>query len=279
MTMTDPITTTGPLASLGVTEIERIRVIVTASELFTPSTRFACVGLDEPHKLEVLDYLAGIADRPDRPDRRARVMLLDMATGHSTDSVVSLDTGQIVTTSVLDGSAGQLPVLLEEFEAIDAIVAVDPRWVGALEARRASVDSMVCVPLSAGYYDYPEEEGRRILRVLAFRQDYPDDHPWAHPVDGLCAYVDVSSRIITRLIDAEVMPIPAEGGNVDDPAVQGAPLTALKPISIIQPEGPSFDGVDGGALRGSLSGAFLAELLRYRGVPVRPLHEFARTRL
>jgi len=80
--------------------------------------------------------------------------------------------------------------------------------------------------------------------VLAFRQDYSDDHPWAHPVDGLCAYVDVSSRIITRLIDAEVMPIPAEGGNFDDPAVQGAPLTALKPISITQPEGPSFDGVE-----------------------------------
>jgi primary-amine oxidase len=165
-------------------------------------------------------------------------------TGHSTDSVVSLDTGQIVTTSVLDGSAGQLPVLLEEFEAIGAIVAADPRWVSALEARRASVDSVVCVPLSAGYYDYPQEEGRRILRVLAFRQDYSDDHPWAHPVDGLCAYVDVSSRTITRLIDAEVMPIPAEGGNVDDPAVQGAPLTALKPISITQPEGPSFDGVE-----------------------------------
>ena len=56
--------------------------------------------------------------------------------------------------------------------------------------------------------------------------------------------MDVSSRTITRLIDAEVMPIPAEGGNVDDPAVQGAPLTALKPISITQPEGPSFDGVE-----------------------------------
>ena len=103
---------------------------------------------------------------------------------------------------------------------------------------------MFCVPLSAGYYDYPEEEGRRILRVLAFRQDYSDDHPWAHPVDGLCSQVDVSSRIITRLIDAEVMPIPAEGGNFDDPAVQAAPLTALKPISITQSEGPSFDGVE-----------------------------------
>ncbi|MBG6214192.1 Cu2+-containing amine oxidase [Cryobacterium sp. CAN_C3] len=40
------------------------------------------------------------------------------------------------------------------------------------------------MPLSAGFYDYPEEVGRRIVRVLALRQDYPEDHPWAHPVNG-----------------------------------------------------------------------------------------------
>ncbi|HEY8912082.1 primary-amine oxidase [Lacisediminihabitans sp.] len=278
MTMTDPIiTTSAPLASLSITEIERVRDIVTASELFTRTTRFAYVGLEEPHKREVLDYLAGVAERP---DRRARVMLLDMATGHSTDSVLSIDSGEIITTSVLDGSAGQLPVLLEEFDAIGEIVAADPRWVAALEARGASVDTVVCVPLSAGYYEYPEEEGRRILRVLAFRQDHPEDHPWAHPVDGLCAYVDVSSRTITRLIDAEVMPIPSEGGNFDDPAVQGAPLTALKPISITQPDGPSFE-VDGESVTWGnwkfdvgfdpREGLILRQLSFFDGVEQRPI--------
>lgn len=235
-----------PLGSLSTAEFTAIRDIVIAAPGFTDTTRFAYVGLAEPHKREVLAWQAGTGARP---DRKARVMLLDMATGHSTDNVVSLGggpegSGRIERTHVLDGSAGQLPILDTEFEAIAGIVNADPRWVEALAGRGTSIDEVVVVPLSAGYYDLPEEIGRRIVRVLAFRQDYPTDHPWAHPVDGLCAYVDTAAGTITRMIDAATLAIPAEGGNFDDPAVQGEPLTTLKPIVISQPEGPSFT-VDG----------------------------------
>jgi primary-amine oxidase len=226
-----------PLGNLTAAEFTAIREIVLASPIMTDSTRFAYVGLAEPHKREVLAYQAGAGGQP---ERRARVMLLDMKTGHSTDSIVSLTSGSILSTNVLDGSEGQLPILLEEFDAIGPIVAEHPEWVQALAKRGCTVDNVMCVPLSAGSYGFEEEEGRRIVRVLAFRQDYPGDHVWAHPVDGLCAYVDVAARKITRLIDHAVMAIPAESGNFDDPEVQGPPMTALKPLVITQPEGPSF---------------------------------------
>ncbi|RFA09016.1 tyramine oxidase [Subtercola boreus] len=230
-----------PLSSLSSTEFERIRDLVTAWPDFTATTRFAYVGLEEPHKAEVLAWQAGDGALP---DRRARVMLLDMATGRSTDSLLSITTGEQLSTLELDGSHGQLPVLIEEFEAVGEIASADAGWVAALAARGLTVDEVVCVPLSAGFYDFEEEKGRRILRVLAFRQDYPEDHPWAHPVDGLSAYVDASARIVTRLIDAAPLAIPATSGNFDDPALQGEPLSTLKPIVITQPEGPSFT-VDG----------------------------------
>ncbi|MCY7287097.1 MAG: primary-amine oxidase [Cryobacterium sp.] len=249
MTITDldllttrPVDAPGhPLSSLTAAEFETIRDIVTAGTGFTETTRFAYVGLQEPHKREVLAWQAG---EREVPDRRARVLLLDMATGHSTDNVVSLPGRVLLSSTVLDGSTGQLPILLEEFDAIAGIVAEDPRWVEALARRGTTVCEVMVVPLSAGYYDFPEEEGRRIVRVLAFRQDYPADHPWAHPVDGLSAYVDTAARTITRLVDVENVAIPAESGNFDDPAVQGPALTTLKPIVISQPEGPSFT-VDG----------------------------------
>lgn len=249
MTITDldllttrPVDAPGhPLSSLTAAEFETIRDIVTAGTGFTETTRFAYVGLQEPHKREVLAWQAG---EREVPDRRARVLLLDMATGHSTDNVVSLPGRVLLSSTVLDGSTGQLPILLEEFDAIAGIVAEDPRWVEALARRGTTVGEVMVVPLSAGYYDFPEEEGRRIVRVLAFRQDYPADHPWAHPVDGLSAYVDTAARTITRLVDVENVAIPAESGNFDDPAVQGPALTTLKPIVISQPEGPSFT-VDG----------------------------------
>ncbi|PSL37247.1 primary-amine oxidase [Labedella gwakjiensis] len=230
-----------PLSNLTAAEFETIRSIVAGSAEFTETVRFAYVGLDEPHKREVLAWQDG--DGP-LPERRARVLLLDMATGRSTDNVVSLTAGTFSTTQVLDGSRGQLPILDAEFEEIWTIVAEDPRWVEALAKRGLTVDQVMCVPLSAGSYDFPEEKGLRILRVLAFKQDYPEDHPWAHPVDGLSAYVDAANRRITRLIDDQVMPIPSTSGNFDDPALQGAPLDTLKPIVITQPEGASFD-VDG----------------------------------
>ncbi len=230
-----------PLESLSAAEIIAVRDIVLALPSFTSTTRFVYVGLDEPHKTEVLAWQDG--DGP-LPDRRARVMLLNLADGRSSDNVLSLTSNSLLTSSIIDGEHGQLPVLVAEFEEVGAIVAEDPRWVEALAKRGTSTDHVVCAPLSAGHYGFPEEEGRRIIRVLAFRQDYPTDHPWAHPVDGLSAYVDVATRTVTRLIDSWEAPIPAESGNFNDPAVQGPPLTALKPIEITQPEGPSFT-VDG----------------------------------
>ena len=244
MTITEPTApatgTNHPLASLTADEITTIRDVVTAQPDWTDTTRFAYVGLQEPHKRDVLAWQAGEGALP---ERRARVMLLDMATGRSTDNVVSIDAGVVVSTEVLDGSRGQLPVLIEEFDAVGEIAAADERWVAALAARGLTVDEVKCVPLSAGYYDYPEEQGRRILRVLAFKQDHPADHVWAHPVDGLSVYVDAANRAITRIVDVADMAVPATSGNFDDPAMQGEPLD-LKPIVITQPEGPSFS-VDG----------------------------------
>src|SRR4029453_11921696 len=91
-----------------------------------------------------------------------------------------------------------------------------------------------------GAFGRQGEEGRRMLRVLSFVQHHPKDHPWAHPVDGLVAYVDLIERRVLYLIDAGVLPIPEEEGNFDDPAAVGPARTSLRPIQITQPEGPSF---------------------------------------
>ena len=57
---------THPLASLTAPEFTRIRDIVSAAPDFTPTTRFAYVGLDEPHKREVLAWQDGEGPLPER---------------------------------------------------------------------------------------------------------------------------------------------------------------------------------------------------------------------
>lgn len=230
-----------PLSSLSVAELEAVRGIALEFPDFVETTRFAYVGLEEPTKTEVLAWEAGSGGLP---DRRARVQLLDMSTGHSTDSVISIATGETISHAVLDGSDGQLPILDAEFEDVGSIANEDEGWVTALAARGLSPADVVIVPLSAGHYGYPEEEGRRTVRSFAFRMDHPADHPWAHPVDGLTAYIDTAARKVVKIIDTPGFTVPEEHGNFDTTELQGPPLEGLRPIVITQPEGVSFT-VDG----------------------------------
>ncbi|WP_433521319.1 primary-amine oxidase [Nocardia pseudovaccinii] len=209
-------------------EIKQVRELVAASGLLTESTRFAYLGLDDWH--------------PEARTRRVcRVMLQDVNSGKAIDVWLALTDETILTTRHLDPAIdGQLPVLLSEFGVVEEILAADDRWLAALAARGASVENVRVAPLSAGVFDYPDEHGRRILRGLAFRQDFPEDHVWAHPIDGLVGFVDVTRREVMAVIDSGPVAIPAPSANYDDPAFTGPPRTSQRPIHITQPEGPSF---------------------------------------
>ena len=102
--------------------------------------------------------------------------------------------------------------------------------------------------MTAGAFGPAEDDRRRMVRVLAFVQEREHDLAWAHPVDGVAAYVDLIERKVFKVIDEFELPVPAESGDYDDPAVRGPHRTTLKPIEITQPEGPSFT-LDGYALR------------------------------
>lgn len=217
-----------PLGSLTADEIDAVRDIVTRLGIVEGIVRFAYVGLEEPPKAAVLSWENG----GERPERAARVQLLETATGKSVDAVVSLETGSLLSSSELDGRAGQLPILDAEFEEVGIIANEDARWVAALATRGLAVDDVVLVPLSAGHYGFPAEEGRRILRAFAFRQDYPADHPWAHPVDGLTAYIDATAGKVIEIVDTPGLEVPETSGNFDSPDEQGTPLEGLKPSEV-----------------------------------------------
>ncbi|WP_448003727.1 primary-amine oxidase [Agromyces bauzanensis] len=228
-----------PLRGLTADEIVAAREILAAAGHVTETTRFVYVGVDEPAKPDVL---AG-AELP----RVVRAILLDQATGTSHDVRVSLTAREVVRADDIDGSNGQAPILDLEFEAISDMLGREDEWHAALAKRGITHDQVALAPLSAGNYGFDDERGRRVIRVLAFMQQFEQDHCWAHPVDGLCAYVDMIEGRMFELVDHQVFDIPTEGGNFDDPVVQGAPLDTLKPIAITQPEGPSFT-VDGDAV-------------------------------
>jgi primary-amine oxidase len=235
-----------PLDALTPDEITDARTVLTASGHATGATRFVYLGLEEPAKADLLAHTPGAP-----VDRRVRVLLHDTAGGPAHDLVVSLTHGRVDSDRTLDAAVdGQLPVLDEEFALVEEALSTDEDWLAALRARDLDPAAVRVAPLSAGVYDdeYPEERGRRVLRGLAFVQEHPADHAWAHPVDGLVAYVDVLNRSVDRVLDFGPVAVPAESGDYPDPEVSGPPRTTQRPIEITQPEGPSFT-LDGNALR------------------------------
>lgn len=215
-------------------EIALAKELLMENELFGENTRMAYLGLEDPQL--------------SRPGRFVRVMLLDKLTNSPRDIVLDLSNRSVVSAlDITPSKVGQMPVLLEEFEMVESILAADPQWKVALAKRGLTPEQVRVAPLSAGVYEdeYPEESGRRILRGLAFRQDFAEDSAWAHPVDGLVVYIDTIAQKVDRLLDLQVVPVPENHGNYTDPELTGPVRTTQKPIEITQPEGASFT-VDAG---------------------------------
>ena len=91
-------------------------------------------------------------------------------------------------------------------------------------------------------------------RCVAFVKPHPGDNEWAHPIDGVIAFVDLNRLEVLRVDDHGVVPIPPESGNFDVAA--GAPLRDdIAPLEITQPDGPGFTLDGPRALVAALAGA------------------------
>ncbi|MGD9514913.1 primary-amine oxidase [Mycolicibacterium sp.] len=224
-----------PLSRLTAAEISEVKSILKESGLLPASTRVAYLGLEEPPKAAVLGFRTG-ADF----HRYSRVMLLDQQTGDGRDVVVSLTERAIVRCDDVDAAIGQVPLLDSDFALVEEIMAASPQWQAALARRGLESAKVRTGPLSQGYFGDETEVGRRLVRVVGFAQLDERDLPWAHPVDGLVAVVDLISREIRQLIDDQLKPIPAERAEWDAAPHAAPTRTTLKPINITQPEGPSF---------------------------------------
>ena len=233
MTATAPPVTAfrHPLSPLTVGEIHEVRDLVAGT--LTGTTRFVFVGPEEPDKAEVLGWTPGTV-----VDRRVRVLLLDRAAGRARDLSVSLTCRAVVRDVKFDVAAeGRVPLLAEDFAEVEGILARDPRWAAALLRRGLEVGSVRAVPITAGMYGAADEYGDRTIRVLGFSRADPHDGPWASPVHGLVAHVDLPRRRTIAVHDTLDLPLPAPRGQGDAPPAAVRPRTGARRTGTGRPEG------------------------------------------
>lgn len=228
-----------PLASLDATEISTVRTGLIASGAVDEYTRFAYVGLLEPNKG---DYLAW--DGRETFARVARVLTVHLNTGDVHDHLVDSSDGTVLSTEIVDSTAGGAPVLDSDHDRVRAILEGDDDYRAAIERRGVRFEDTVNVALSAGEYGIEGESGRRLMRTFCLWRSNEAEMPWAHPVDGIVAYVDTVAGEVVKIIDEADLPVPVETGEFTGLDITGPLRTTQKPIEITQPEGASFS-IDG----------------------------------
>ena len=238
-----------PLSPLTGDEMKTARQIVFDSGRATVANealRFAYVGLCDPPKEVVRAVDSGEPGAAARIDRQVRMVLLQGPEADVVEADVSVTRGEVVRWEVVEDV--RPPLQMEEAYAAQLALEACEEWNAALDRRGVEDRSLVQVdPWPAGTFGLEHEKRRRITKCLAYLRESPDDNGYARPLEGLLAIVDLGRGEVLEVLDYGTVPVPPTSGSYY-PEHNGPLRTDLKPLSITQPEGPSFV-VDGNLVK------------------------------
>ena len=222
-----------PLEPLTVEEL-RLAVTIVRRRALSVQFRFPTVVLNEPPKQVVLNFKAG-----DLIEREAFLVLLDNATGITYEAVVSLTQAAVTSWKPLPGV--QPHIMADELAECEATVKAHPEFGAALKKRGiTNLDLVMVDPWGVGNFGIKDEEGVRLSRAICWLRSSPTANAYARPIDGLFPVVDLNKMEVLRIEDLGVVPIPPTSGEYATEFVKEF-RSDLKPLNIVQPEGPSFE--------------------------------------
>ncbi|MER2192349.1 MAG: primary-amine oxidase [Solibacillus sp.] len=224
-----------PLAPLTVEEVQAAISILKEQQALGGKVRFPTITLREPLKEVVLQFKEGAAF-----PREIFVVVLDDETFKTYEAIISLNTNSVLSFEEIEGV--QPTIMPEEFAECEEMVKSNPDFLAALAKRGIdNADLVVVDPWSAGYFDIPENEGKRIARGICWIKKFPEDNAYAYPLTGIVVYIDLNRKVIDRVEDYGVREMPTVDGNYSPETSDSIEFRKdLKPLEIIQPEGPSF---------------------------------------
>jgi primary-amine oxidase len=225
-----------PLDSLSAAELEETAQLLIHNKRLGNDVRFCSITLIEPPRQTVAAFQPGVSYT-----RQALAVLLDRKAGCANEAVVDLASKSVVSFTQLPPGI-QPSIVLDEFFEAEAAVRRDPRFLAALAKRGITNADLVMVdPWSAGLYgtEPVEDHGRRLLRALSFVRSEERDNGYARPLDSLVVIIDVNKMEVIRVEDYGAVPLPPESGNWAREYIPHV-RTDLKPLEILQPQGPSF---------------------------------------
>lgn len=231
-----------PLEPLSADEVQQSVGLFKSLGKVTPTTRFVSVSLKEPRKELVHVPQSGRAI-----PREAFAVLFDNATNTAHEAVVSLSTSELVSWKSIAGA--QPTMTIDEQVECEQAVLASAEFKAALKRQYGIEDtSLVMVDIwSAGNYGSEEDGTRRLARPLCFVRADPTDNGYVRPIEGLRPVVDLNTMQVIRVEEYGAWPLPPGECNYAADRVKEF-RQDIKPLEILQPEGPSFE-VDGYQVR------------------------------
>ena len=224
---------THPLEPLTAEEIRRSVAAVRAEGRLDKRARFATITLDTPPKEAVA------AHRPGDPvPRQVRLIIVPGPDSTVIEALVALPSEEVVSW---EERLDVRPALLFD-DALRSIVALKehPDWQQAMQRRGITdFDKVQIDPWPTGNFGRAIEDNRRITRCLFYYRENPTDNGYARPIEGVIATVDGARGEVLEVLDYGVVPFPPESGSYY-PEDNQPQRTDLRPLEIVQPEGPSF---------------------------------------
>ncbi|MDX1540835.1 MAG: primary-amine oxidase, partial [Geminicoccaceae bacterium] len=229
-----------PLDPLGATEIARAVSILRREKELGADIRFETVELQEPAKEVVRSFRVG-----EPIARAAFVCCFDVRADQVFEAVVDLVGERVVAWREIEGA--RPTIMPEELAEVEACVKADPAFAEACARRGIEVEQAQVDAWSAGTYDFEDERDRRVAHTFVWLKKHEFDNGYAHPVEGLNVVVDINRLEVLRIDDHGGPPVPMAEHNYAR-RFQERFRSDLKPLEIVQPEGPSFT-VSGNLIR------------------------------
>lgn len=230
-----------PLDPLTSAEIESAVAVLKSEGKFGDGMFLPLLVLREPPK----DALRAFSPGSPFP-REAFAVILDRPANRTTEAVIDLRRKSVVAAKVIPDV--QPNVLEEEFKSVPEIVRADPAWRAAIAKRGITDFNKVLIDTwAAGVLPAKgAKPGARLSRALSF---YKGDakNGYGRPIEGVVAVVDVNQGKVIEVVDTGARPLAKKFQDFDEASL-GKPRAGLKPLTVRQPQGPSFE-IDGNLVR------------------------------
>jgi primary-amine oxidase len=139
------------------------------------------------------------------------------------------------------------PLNDDDGDLSDSIIFNDPGCIKVFEEYGVSKEDIKAGKLvnetwpGSGYVHPSVPKGHRALRATLFYKNRPEDNIYARPLHNLIIHVDLTSKKVAAIENHGAIPLRDHvPHDHHDKELLKTRNTVLKPLRIIQPEGPSF---------------------------------------